>query len=65
MAKSILLRIVPLRVPRVGLRAFQDELLAVKLDFLLWGWILVCTAMVRDWLREKNQPPRGYRPHPE
>ncbi|OAE27281.1 hypothetical protein AXG93_59s1260 [Marchantia polymorpha subsp. ruderalis] len=25
----------------------------------------VCTAMVRKWLREKNQPPRGYRPHPE
>ncbi|OAE33325.1 hypothetical protein AXG93_4123s1000 [Marchantia polymorpha subsp. ruderalis] len=21
--------------------------------------------MVQEWLREKNQPPRGYRPHPE
>ncbi|OAE21966.1 hypothetical protein AXG93_242s1510 [Marchantia polymorpha subsp. ruderalis] len=38
MAKSIPLRMVPLRVPQVGLRAFQDELMAVKLDFLLWGW---------------------------
>ncbi|OAE23873.1 hypothetical protein AXG93_3001s1020 [Marchantia polymorpha subsp. ruderalis] len=47
------------------LAAFQDELTAVKLDFLLWGWNWVCPAMVREWLREKYQPPRGYRPHPE
>ncbi|OAE20377.1 hypothetical protein AXG93_3932s1010 [Marchantia polymorpha subsp. ruderalis] len=38
MAKSIPLRMVLLRVPQVGLRAFQDELMVVKLDFLLWGW---------------------------
>ncbi|OAE23644.1 hypothetical protein AXG93_4720s1090 [Marchantia polymorpha subsp. ruderalis] len=38
MIKSIPLRMVPLRVPQVGLRAFQDELTAVKLDILLWGW---------------------------
>ncbi|OAE32328.1 hypothetical protein AXG93_2801s1010 [Marchantia polymorpha subsp. ruderalis] len=56
---------VPLRVPQVGLRAFQDELTAVKLDFFLWGWNWVCPAMVQEWLREKDQPPRGYRPHPE
>ncbi|OAE23342.1 hypothetical protein AXG93_1660s1000 [Marchantia polymorpha subsp. ruderalis] len=65
MAKSIPLRIVPLRVPQVGLRVFQDELMVVKLDFLLWGWNWVCSAMVREWLREKDQPPRGYRAHPE
>ncbi|OAE25582.1 hypothetical protein AXG93_2982s1020 [Marchantia polymorpha subsp. ruderalis] len=38
MAKSVPLRMVPLRVPQIGLRAFQDELTAVKLDLLLWGW---------------------------
>ncbi|OAE28911.1 hypothetical protein AXG93_2369s1050 [Marchantia polymorpha subsp. ruderalis] len=65
MAKSIPLRMMPLRVPQVGLQAFQDELTAVKLDLLLWGWNWVCLAMVREWLREKYQPPRGYRPHPE
>lgn len=21
--------------------------------------------MIREWLRERNQPPRGFRPHPE
>ncbi|OAE24416.1 hypothetical protein AXG93_4530s1180 [Marchantia polymorpha subsp. ruderalis] len=56
---------VPLRVTQIGLQAFQDELMAVKLDFLLWRWNWVCPAMVREWLREKNQPPRRYRPHQE
>ncbi|OAE18900.1 hypothetical protein AXG93_1976s1040 [Marchantia polymorpha subsp. ruderalis] len=65
MARSTQLRMVLLKVPQIGLRAFQDELLAVKLDFLLWGWNWVCPEMIREWLREKNQPPRGYRPHPE
>ncbi|OAE32125.1 hypothetical protein AXG93_2912s1140 [Marchantia polymorpha subsp. ruderalis] len=65
MARSTQLRMVPLKVPQIGLRAFQDELLAVKLDFLLWGWNWVCSEMVREWLRKKNQPLRGYRPHPE
>ncbi|OAE35455.1 hypothetical protein AXG93_2587s1710 [Marchantia polymorpha subsp. ruderalis] len=65
MAKSIQLRMVPLRVPQVGLRAFQDKLMAVKLGLLLWGWNWVCPAMVREWLRERNQPPRDYRSHPE
>lgn len=65
MARSNQLRMVPLKVPQIGLRAFQYELLAVKLDFVQWGWNWVCLKMVREWLREKNQPPRGYRPHPE
>ncbi|OAE31263.1 hypothetical protein AXG93_1962s1200 [Marchantia polymorpha subsp. ruderalis] len=56
---------VPLRVPQVGLQAFQDELMAVKLNFLQWGWNWMCPAMVREWLREKNQSPRGYQPHRE
>ncbi|OAE31506.1 hypothetical protein AXG93_537s1000 [Marchantia polymorpha subsp. ruderalis] len=53
MAKSIPLRMVSLRVPQVGLRAFQDELTAVKLNLLLWGCNWVCLAMVWEWLREK------------
>ncbi|OAE32389.1 hypothetical protein AXG93_3671s1080 [Marchantia polymorpha subsp. ruderalis] len=65
MAKSIPLRMVPLRVLQVGLRAFHDEQTAVKLDFLLWGRNWVCPAMIREWLRKKDQPSRGYRPHPE
>ncbi|OAE31501.1 hypothetical protein AXG93_2109s1000 [Marchantia polymorpha subsp. ruderalis] len=39
--------------------------MALKFNFLLWGWNWVCLAMVREWLGEKDQPPRGYRPHPE
>ncbi|OAE29702.1 hypothetical protein AXG93_509s1550 [Marchantia polymorpha subsp. ruderalis] len=34
-----------------------------RFTFVGWNW--VCPAMVREWLREKDQPPRGYRPHPE
>ncbi|OAE18948.1 hypothetical protein AXG93_1976s1550 [Marchantia polymorpha subsp. ruderalis] len=65
MAKSVPLRMVPLRVPQIRLRAFQDELTAVKLDFLLWGWNWVCPAMVREWLREKDWNSRVYQSHPE
>ncbi|OAE31911.1 hypothetical protein AXG93_1776s1000 [Marchantia polymorpha subsp. ruderalis] len=46
MARSIQLQMVPLKVPQIGLRAFQDELMAVKLDFLLWRWNWVCPEMV-------------------
>ncbi|OAE27366.1 hypothetical protein AXG93_2407s1010 [Marchantia polymorpha subsp. ruderalis] len=45
--------------------AFQNELTTVKLNFLLWGWNWVCPEMIREWLRERNQPPRGFQPHPE
>lgn len=38
-----------LRVPKVGLRAFWDELTAAKLNFLLWGWNWICTAIVKEW----------------
>ncbi|OAE29090.1 hypothetical protein AXG93_4008s1010 [Marchantia polymorpha subsp. ruderalis] len=65
MARSTELRMVPLKVPQIGLRTFQSELTAVKLDFLLWGWNWVCPEMVCKWLREKNQPPRGFQPHLE
>ncbi|OAE22812.1 hypothetical protein AXG93_496s1070 [Marchantia polymorpha subsp. ruderalis] len=65
MVKSVPLRMVPLRVPQIGLRAFQNELTTVKLDILLWGWNWVCPTMVREWLRKKDRNSRGYRPHPE
>lgn len=65
MAMSTQLRMVPLKVPQIGLRAFQNKLSAVKLDFLLWGWNWVCLEMVREWLREKSKPPCGFRSHPE
>ncbi|OAE28086.1 hypothetical protein AXG93_136s1010 [Marchantia polymorpha subsp. ruderalis] len=45
MSKSTQLRMVPLKLPQIGLRAFQDRLIAVKLDFLLWGWNYVCPDM--------------------
>ncbi|OAE24000.1 hypothetical protein AXG93_4541s1020 [Marchantia polymorpha subsp. ruderalis] len=63
MSKSTKLRMVPLKLPQIGLRAFQDRLIAVKLDFLLWGWNYVCPDMVREWQRERHQPTRGFRPH--
>ncbi|OAE27861.1 hypothetical protein AXG93_3459s1040 [Marchantia polymorpha subsp. ruderalis] len=34
------------KLPQIGLRAFQNELTAVRLDFLLWGWNWVCLEMV-------------------
>ncbi|OAE33542.1 hypothetical protein AXG93_1873s1010 [Marchantia polymorpha subsp. ruderalis] len=55
MARSTQLRMVPLKVPQIDLRTFQNELSAVKLNFLLWGWNWVCPEMVREWLRERNQ----------
>ncbi|OAE30125.1 hypothetical protein AXG93_21s1000 [Marchantia polymorpha subsp. ruderalis] len=65
MARSTQLRMVPLKVPQIGVRAFQNKLSAVKLDFLLWGWNWVCPEMVREWLQERNQPPHEIRPHPQ
>ncbi|OAE25200.1 hypothetical protein AXG93_2787s1030 [Marchantia polymorpha subsp. ruderalis] len=56
---------IPLKLPQIGLRAFQHELTAVKLDFLLWGWNYVCQDMVREWQKERDQPTRGFRPHVE
>ncbi|OAE29434.1 hypothetical protein AXG93_4548s1110 [Marchantia polymorpha subsp. ruderalis] len=46
MARSTQLRMVPLKVPQIGLCAFQSELTAMKLNFLLWGWNWVCPEMV-------------------
>ncbi|OAE20085.1 hypothetical protein AXG93_105s1000 [Marchantia polymorpha subsp. ruderalis] len=46
MSRSTQLRMVPLKVPQIALRAFQDELTAVKLDFLLWGW---------NWVTKKDE----------
>ncbi|OAE26916.1 hypothetical protein AXG93_694s1020 [Marchantia polymorpha subsp. ruderalis] len=67
MSRAPQLRMVSLKLPQIGLRAFQNELTAVRLDFLLCphrrNW--VCPEMVREWLRERNQPPRGFRSHPE
>ncbi|OAE26941.1 hypothetical protein AXG93_4413s1250 [Marchantia polymorpha subsp. ruderalis] len=65
MSKIPQLRLTPLGVPQIGLRAFQNELTALKLNFLLWGWNWVCPEMVREWLRERHLPSRGFRPHPE
>ncbi|OAE21223.1 hypothetical protein AXG93_3833s1010 [Marchantia polymorpha subsp. ruderalis] len=59
------LQMIPLKLPPIGLRAFRHQLTAVKLDFLLWGWNWVCQDMVREWLKGKDQPTRGFRPHPE
>lgn len=56
---------VPLKVPQIDLRAFQNELTVVKLDFLLWGWNWVCPELVRKWLRKRNQPLCEFRPHPK
>ncbi|OAE21416.1 hypothetical protein AXG93_3954s1060 [Marchantia polymorpha subsp. ruderalis] len=48
------MRMIPLWVPQIGLRAFKDELQAVKLNFLLWGWNWACgdskSACARDVL---------------
>ncbi|OAE34846.1 hypothetical protein AXG93_2528s2150 [Marchantia polymorpha subsp. ruderalis] len=38
MKKSTVLNMASLRMPQIGLSAFENELLAVKLDLLLWGW---------------------------
>lgn len=65
MSKVPQLRVSPLRVPQIGLRAFQDVLLGLKLDFLLWGWNWTCPEMVREYLQERHKPSRGFRPHPE
>ncbi|OAE32150.1 hypothetical protein AXG93_2912s1400 [Marchantia polymorpha subsp. ruderalis] len=65
MSKATQLRMIPLKLPQIGLRAFQHELTAVKLDFLLWGWNYVCQDMVREWQKERDQPTRGFRPHVE
>ncbi|OAE32390.1 hypothetical protein AXG93_3671s1090 [Marchantia polymorpha subsp. ruderalis] len=46
MARSTQQRMVLLKVPQIGLRAFQRELTLVRLNFLLWGWIWVCLEMV-------------------
>lgn len=56
---------IPLKLSQVGLRAFQRELTVVKLNFLIWGWNRVCQDMVREWLRDKDQPMSGFRPNPE
>ncbi|OAE21609.1 hypothetical protein AXG93_939s1160 [Marchantia polymorpha subsp. ruderalis] len=56
---------VPLKLPQIGLRTFQHELIAVRLDFLLWGFNWVCPDKIREWLRDKDQPTHGFRPHPE
>ncbi|OAE23876.1 hypothetical protein AXG93_3001s1050 [Marchantia polymorpha subsp. ruderalis] len=64
MGKSAIMRMIPLRVPQIRLRAFQDELQAVKLNFLMWGWNWVCLAMVKEWQRKKGQKSREYQPHP-
>ncbi|OAE18322.1 hypothetical protein AXG93_2566s1050 [Marchantia polymorpha subsp. ruderalis] len=65
MSKTTQLRMIPLKLPQIGLRAFQHELTAVKLDFLLWGWNWVCQDMVREWQKGRDQPTRGFRPHVE
>lgn len=59
------MRMIPLWVPQIGLRAFKDELQAVKLNFLLWGWNWVCPTMIKEWQCEKGQNSGGYRLHPE
>lgn len=64
MSKAPQLRVAPLKVPQIGLRAFQDVLMKRKLDFLLWEWNWTCREMVREYLRERHQPSRGFRPHP-
>ncbi|OAE27809.1 hypothetical protein AXG93_2954s1030 [Marchantia polymorpha subsp. ruderalis] len=65
MSKATQLRMIPLKLPQIGLRAFQPEMTVVKLDFLLWIWNWVCQDMVREWQKGRDQPTRGFRPHPE
>ncbi|OAE23497.1 hypothetical protein AXG93_285s1560 [Marchantia polymorpha subsp. ruderalis] len=65
MSKATQLRMIPLKLPQIGLHAFQHELTAVKLDFLLWGWNWVCQDMVREWQKGRDQSKRGFRPHVE
>ncbi|OAE19090.1 hypothetical protein AXG93_2062s1010 [Marchantia polymorpha subsp. ruderalis] len=36
-------------MPKFGLRTYINQLLVVKLNFLLWGWNWVCAAMVKEW----------------
>lgn len=63
MTRPSRLRMVPLRLPQNGLRAFEERLIARKLDFLLWGWNYICANMVREWLEPQGPPTRGLRPH--
>lgn len=55
------LRMLPLRLPQNGLRAFEERLIGRKLDFLLWGWNYICVDMVREWMDAERQPTRGLR----
>ncbi|OAE33566.1 hypothetical protein AXG93_2139s1190 [Marchantia polymorpha subsp. ruderalis] len=65
MSKTTQLRMIPLKLPQIGLCAFLHELTAVKLDFLLWGWNWMCQDMVCEWQKGRDQPTRGFRPHVE
>ncbi|OAE22511.1 hypothetical protein AXG93_4855s1040 [Marchantia polymorpha subsp. ruderalis] len=60
MSKATQLRMIPLKLPQIGLRSFQHELTAMKVDFLLWGCNWVCQDMVREWQKENDQPTRGF-----
>ncbi|OAE32090.1 hypothetical protein AXG93_2278s1710 [Marchantia polymorpha subsp. ruderalis] len=49
MRQSSELQLSALKVPEFGLRAYCNELVAVKLDFLLCGWNWICAAMMQKW----------------
>lgn len=41
--------IVDLEGTKMELRAYRNELIAARLDFLLWGYNWVCVVMVQEW----------------
>lgn len=64
MGRSLGLQLSALKVSELRLIAYRNELIAAKLEFLLWGWNWVCAAMVQEWHDGRASKAEGLRGNP-